>query len=95
MHFNSEDDYRTGCRNASPCQQQSYKRSFGYVSTGDIQRPGKTPTKTREKGGGNRGNLGRNPASLKTEVKLTRRKGSVTTENDLHTVKQPLFILKY
>ena len=54
----------------------------------------KPPTKNREKEGENRGNLGRNPASSKTEVKLTRRKGSVTTENDLHT-KQPLFIQKY
>ena len=94
MHFNSEDDYRTGCRNYSPCQQQSYKRSFGYVSTGDIQRLRKTPTKNREKEGGNRGNLGRNLVSPKTEVKLTRRKGSVTTGNDLHT-KKPLFIQKY
>ena len=54
----------------------------------------KTPTKNREKEGENGGNLGRNPASSKTEVKLTRRKGSVTTENDLYT-KQPLFIQKY
>ena len=23
-HFDSEDDYRTGCRNISHCQQQSY-----------------------------------------------------------------------
>ena len=67
MHFNSEDDYRTGCRNHSPCQQQSYKRSFGYVSTGDIQRLRKTPTKNCEKEGENRGNLGRNLVSPKTE----------------------------
>ena len=70
MHFNSEDDYRTGCGNDSPCQQQSYKLSFGYVSTAATQRPGKTPTKNREKEGENRGHLGRNPASPKTEVKL-------------------------
>ena len=94
MHFNSEDDYRTGCGNDSPCQQQSYKLSFGYVSTGAAQRPGKTPTKNREKEGENRGNLGRNLASPKTEVKLTRRKGSVMTETDLHT-KKPPFIQKY
>ena len=77
--------------------QQSYKLSFGYVSTGATQRPGKTPTKNREKEGENRGNLGRNPARRarpKTEVKLTRRKGSVTTENVLHT-KKPPFIQKY
>ena len=54
----------------------------------------KTPTKNCEKEGGNRGNLGRNLVNPKTEVKLTRRKGSVTTGNDLHT-KKPLFIQKY
>ena len=51
MHFNSEDDYRTRCGNDSPCQQQSYKLSFGYVSTGATQRPGKTLQKTAKRQG--------------------------------------------
>ena len=62
--------------------------------------------KTREEGGKNRGNLGRNQAqklhdlrSFKAEkkkiiekykIKLSRGKESVTTEVDSHT-KQPIF----
>ena len=64
--------------------------------------------KSREKGGKNRGNLGRNQAPKlhnlptrpkkiikeKYKMKFSRRKGRVTIRVDSHT-KQPIFLPKY
>ena len=38
-HFDSEDDYRTGCRNVSHCQQQSYSglRSSGRLCSAYLE----------------------------------------------------------
>ena len=62
----------------------------------------KSPYKILRKGRGNRGNLGRDQTQklrgrkrkLQSQVKLGRRKGTVTTENNLLTI-QPVFIQKY
>ena len=77
------------------------ERSFGYVSARDGGQK-KTLQKSRENGGKNRGNLGRNQAPKphnlptrpkkiikeKCKIKLSHRKGRVTTGLDSHT-KQP------
>ena len=42
-HFDSEDDYRTGCRNVSHCQQQSYS-GLQHVHPDDNTQPTKEMT---------------------------------------------------
>ena len=38
-HFDSEDDYRTGCRNVSHCKQQQYSPIQDYVHPDDQTQP--------------------------------------------------------
>ena len=82
------------------CEQYIKKneRSFGYVSTGDTRRPPKHPTKKPRKVGGIEETWVRTKPKNSTTFlrgrKNNKRKGGVTTENDLHA-KQPLFIQKY
>ena len=70
---------------------------------GVLNRSGKAPTKKKgEKGRGKKRKPGKEPnpkttrpkRKLQSKVKLTRRKGTVTTEDNFHTI-QPLFIQKY
>ena len=70
---------------------------------GVLDRSGKAPTeKKRGKGKGEKEGKTRKhdpkttipKRKLQSKVKLTRRKGTVTTEDNLHTI-QPLFIQKY
>ena len=61
--------------------------SFGYVTTRDVRRPGKTPTKkTPREMGQNRGNLGTNKAKKTSTTFLRSRKNDNNKRKYTHHI---------